>query len=82
MRPWLRLGPQLTLLAGMALMVFGFAIDPLWPAQDMPPALAERYRQDAACAAAIYRGGAVPLAFGGAWLCGRWLWRGWRRRQP
>ena len=63
---WLHLLP---LALGLAILLVGFIwFDPLWPAQDMPPAVAERYRQAAARAAAIYAVGGWASAAGLAWF--------------
>lgn len=72
-----RLAPWLVLLAGAITMVVGFAWDPLWPAQDAPPALARRHAEEAAAASRIYRAGWVLLLGGLCWLGLRLL-----RRRP
>lgn len=74
----LRFAPWLLLLAGGAAIFAGFAVDPLWPAQDMPPDLARRYAEEAAAASRIYRAGAILLASGGLWFG----LRRWMRRRP
>uniref|UniRef100_UPI0013D95235 hypothetical protein n=1 Tax=Stenotrophomonas maltophilia TaxID=40324 RepID=UPI0013D95235 len=49
--------------------------DPLWPAQDMPPAIAARYRQAAERSAEIYAM-ARWISLGGlAWFVGIIIWR-------
>lgn len=63
-----RLAPWLVLLVGGAAMFLGFAMDPLWPAQDMPPALARRHAEEAAIAGRIYMAGGILLLLGIAWL--------------
>jgi len=73
-----RFAPWLLLLAGGAAIFAAFAMDPLWPAQDMPPELARRYAEEAAAAGRIYRAGWILLASGGLWLG----LRRWRRRRP
>ena len=60
--------PWLVLLAGGAAMFLGFATDPLWPAQDMPPALARRHAEEAAMAGRFYAAGGILLLLGIAWL--------------
>lgn len=62
------LAPWLLLLAGGAAMLLGFAVDPLWPAQDMPPALAQRHAEQVAAADRIYTAGGILLLLGILWL--------------
>lgn len=71
----MRLAPWLLLLAGCLVLLLGFAADPLWPAQDAPPALARRHAEQAAQAAWIYRAGGVLLLAGLGWLALRVLRR-------
>lgn len=75
-----RLAPWMVLAAGGAAMFLGFAMDPLWPAQDMPPALARRYAEEAAAADRVYTAGAALLLLGVLWLALRLLLRWTRRR--
>jgi len=63
-----RLAPWLAVLAGAMALLLGFAMDPLWPAQDMPPALARRHAEEAAAASRIYKAGGALLLLGVLWL--------------
>nr|WP_314074993.1 hypothetical protein [uncultured Roseococcus sp.] len=63
-----RLAPWMLLVAGGATMLIGFAMDPLWPAQDMPPELARRYAEEAAAAGRVYTVGGILLLLGILWL--------------
>lgn len=75
---WTHLVP---LLVGLAILIVGFVwFDPLWPAQDMPPAIAERYRRAAARVDAIYAVGGWTTAAGALWFTGALLRRLLRRR--
>lgn len=75
---WVHLVP---LALGLTILLVGFiAFDPLWPAQDMPPAVAERYRQATARAAAIYAVGGWTSAAGLAWFIAVAVRRSLRRR--
>ena len=63
---WVHLVP---LALGLTILLVGFiAFDPLWPAQDMPPDLAERYRRASARAGEIYRFGGWTCIAGLAWF--------------
>lgn len=63
---WAHLAP---LLLGVLIVIVGFFFfDPLWPAQDMPPDLAERYRRASARAGEIYRFGGWTCIAGLAWF--------------
>jgi predicted lysophospholipase L1 biosynthesis ABC-type transport system permease subunit len=73
-----RLAPWLVVLAGFVALFLGFATDPLWPAQDMPPALARRYAEEAVAAGRIYTAGVALLVLGVLWLGLRRL----SRRRP
>lgn len=75
---WVHLLP---LALGLTILIVGFiAFDPLWPAQDMPPAVAERYRQAGARAAAIYAVGGWTCAAGFAWFVAVAIRRSLHRR--
>jgi hypothetical protein len=64
----LRLAPWLVLAGGSVVLFLGFAVDPLWPAQDMPPEMAGRYAEEAAAADAVYKAGAGIMTLGLLWL--------------
>ena len=67
--------------SGVALLAVGFAIDPLWPAQDPTPAMVRRHAADAAAADAVYRAGGGVLAAALAGALAAALRAVWRRRR-
>jgi len=72
---------HLTPLAlGLGLFVVGFLwFDPLWPAQDMPPDVALRYRREVERSRAVYALARWITLSGLAWFVGAVVWRRWTR---
>lgn len=54
-------GAALFGVLGLALLFFGFVIDPPWPAQDATPAMIRRHAEAAERAAWVYRAGGIVL---------------------
>jgi hypothetical protein len=75
----LRLAPWLVLIVGAVAMFLGFAMDPLWPAQDPTLEMRVRYAEEVLAAESVYRLGAGILALGVVWLGLGWAWRRARR---
>ncbi len=75
----LRLAPWLVLAGGAVVMFLGFAMDPLWPAQDATPEMRGRHAEDALAAGVVYEIGIATLAVGVVWFGLGWAWR--RRRR-
>jgi hypothetical protein len=69
----------LLLVLGLVLFALGFALDPLWPAQDAPPELVRREAAAASRAAWTYRAGALALLGSACCLVAATLARRWRR---
>lgn len=77
LRALLRWGVGVGLLAcGLALFAYGFALDPLWPAQDMTEKLQAGHVQRLAASGEVYRWAGLATLSGLAWL----IWCVWRRR--
>ena len=51
----------LLLVLGLIVMLVGFGVDPLWPAQDATPEMARRAAEQAALADWIYSAGMLTL---------------------
>ena len=51
----------LLLVLGLILMLVGFGVDPLWPAQDATPEMTRRAAEQAAIAGWIYSAGMLAL---------------------
>lgn len=75
----LRLAPWLVLAGGAVVMFLGFAMDPLWPAQDATPEMRGRYAEEILAADFVYGLGSAILALGVVWLGLGWAWRRARR---
>lgn len=58
----------LPLGVGLILLLAGFLIDPLWPGQDMTPALQAQPGPNAEQAAKVYRVGFFWLTAGAIWF--------------
>lgn len=77
---WAHLAP---LALGLILFPVAFIwFDPLWPAQDMPPAVALRYRQAVERSGEVYALARWITGGGLAWFVGVLLWRRWRAGRP
>ncbi|QCI63277.1 hypothetical protein [Phreatobacter stygius] len=70
---WAHLTP---LAVGLAIFAIGFIwFDPLWPAQDMPPDVALRYRRAVQRSGEIYAVARWTALAGLIWFAGMALWR-------
>lgn len=82
MKPVPAIFHAIPLLLGIFIVIASFILfDPLWPAQDMPPDIAEKYYRDYEFSRYGYRLGLVFVALGVLWLTIR-FWSLWKHAVP